>query len=381
MQAYLYQFQRPPPNRLVTRRLECENRYDEDAWGDHHWEDILEKKKKITDTTNHRSPIVSKGSDDIFAKKTPTATTNSTLSESKLGLDDGVQAVDQHKDLIHKDDAETNNSSSCKNSFNLVSRGAKPTKCNESNRHLNISNRFTILEIEPCMESFDGNIFDEHQSFEKPDISKAIKKKKKKKVKRKTTLEHSKVLEEINLKKTKIKNLINCELRCNLCFKAHFPRSKFCRWSEKKNSKKTSVKTKLRNLSEDTINLVKKKIQYLQDGIETMKDVQLKKINETFFKRSQNASNPLNYPDLLGAEVCKASNLEDLSSDISNLKLRGGGVQKVKKYISDTKNINLVLNSLRSSSMLASLNVHNKCPVKSFCNFCLLRSAIFKINV
>merc|ERR1711888_570200 len=101
----------------------------------------------------------------------------------------------------------------------------------------------------------------------------------------------------------------------------------------------------------------------------------------TFFKRSQNASNPLNYPDLLGAEVCKASNLKDLSSDISNLKLRGGGGQKVKKYISDTKNINLVLNSLRSSSMLASLNVHNICPVKSFCNFCLLRSAIFKINL
>ena len=124
------------------------------------------KRKETTDTTNHSSPIVSKGSDDIFAKKTPTATTNSTLSESKLGLDDGVQAVDQHKDLIHKeskyyaqtlDDSETNNSSSCKNSFNLVSRGAKPTKCNQSNIFLNVSNRFTILEIEPCMESFDEN--------------------------------------------------------------------------------------------------------------------------------------------------------------------------------------------------------------------------------
>ena len=175
MQAYLYQFQRPPPNRLVTRRLECENRYDEDAWGDHHWEDILEKKKTITDTPNHRSPIVSKGSEDILTKKNPTATIDSTLSE----------AVDQCKDLIDEESKyyaqtfqnyETNNSSYCQNVFNLVSRGAKPTKCNESNRHLNISNRFTILEIEPCMESFDGQNVDEHQSFEKPDISKAIKK-------------------------------------------------------------------------------------------------------------------------------------------------------------------------------------------------------------
>ena len=289
MQAYLYQFQRPPPNRLVTRRLECENRYDEGAWGDHHWEDTLAKRKEITDTTNHSSPIVSTGSDGIFAKKTTAATINSTLSESKLGLGDGLKVVDQCKDLIDEEsryDAqtlenyETDNSSSCQNVFKLVARGAKPTKCNENNIYLNVSNRYTILEIEPCMESFDGQNFDEHQSFEKPVISKAIKKKKK--AKRKTILDHSNVLEEISLKKTKIKKLVNCELRCNLCFKAHFPQSKFCRWSEKKNSKKASVKTKLRNLSEDTINLVKKKIQYLEDGIETMKDVQMKEINETF---------------------------------------------------------------------------------------------------
>ena len=54
---------------------------------------------------------------------------------------------------------------------------------------------------------------------------------------------------------------------------------------------------------------------------------------------------------------------------------------KVKKYISNTKDINLVLNSLRSSSMLASFTLHNKCPAKNFCKFCLLRSAIIKINL
>ena len=69
MQAYLYQFHRPPPNRLVTRRLECKNRYDEGAWGDHHWEDTLAKRKETTDTANNSSPIVSTGSDGIFAKK------------------------------------------------------------------------------------------------------------------------------------------------------------------------------------------------------------------------------------------------------------------------------------------------------------------------
>ena len=71
MQAYLSKFERPPPIRLVTRRLECENRYDEGAWGDHHWEATLAKRKEISDRTNHSSPIVS-GYDDIFARKTPT---------------------------------------------------------------------------------------------------------------------------------------------------------------------------------------------------------------------------------------------------------------------------------------------------------------------
>ena len=255
MQAYLYQFQRPPPNRLVTRRLECENRYDEGAWGDHHWEDTLAKRKEITDTTSQSSPIVSKCYDDIVAKKTLTSTKNSTLSESKLSLDGGLQAVGQCKDLIDEEskhyghtleNSETNNSSLCQNIFNLASRGAKPTTCNENNIYLNVSNRFTILEIEPCMESFDGQNVDEHLSFEKPFIKKTIKKKKKT-VKRKTTLQHSKVLEEISLKETKIQNLVNCEVRCNLCFKAHFPLSKFCRWSEKRNSKKSYVKTKSKN--------------------------------------------------------------------------------------------------------------------------------------
>ena len=150
---------------------------------------------------------------------------------------------------------------------------------------------------------------------------------------------------------------------------------------------KVFQKTKTTTISEDTINLVKKKIQSLQDGIKTAKDVQMKEINDSFFKRSQNATDPLNYPDLLGTEVCKFSPSKPKEScnleDTSKLKLKGGGGEhvKVKKYISDIKNINLVLNSFRSSSMLTSLNVHNKCPANSFCNLCLLRSSIFKINL
>ena len=242
MQAYPSKFERPPPIRLVTRRLGFENRYN--------WKGTLAKRKEIADTTNQSSPIVS-GYDDIFARKTSTSTINSTLSDSKLDIDNGLQCtdlIDEEIEYINQDRndkelnitkeskeskyvvntskiSETNNSGSCQNSFTPVSRGAKPAKCNESNVYFNVSNKFTILEIEPCMESFDVKNDNEHQSFEKPLISKAIKKKKKN-AKRKTTLEHSKVIEEICLKNNKIDNLAKCELRCNLCFKEHFPQSK-----------------------------------------------------------------------------------------------------------------------------------------------------------
>ena len=78
----------------------------------------------------------------FLLKKTTAATINSTLSESKLGLGDGLKVLDQCKDLIDEEsryDAqtlenyETDNSSSCQNVFKLVARGAKPTKCNENN--------------------------------------------------------------------------------------------------------------------------------------------------------------------------------------------------------------------------------------------------------
>ena len=76
---------------------------------------------------------------------------------------------------------------------------------------------------------------------------------------------------------------MDCELRCILCFKAHFPYRKFCRWTEKKNNRKLFVKIKQTYLSEDTINLVNKKMHYLQDGIKTMKDIHTKEIKDIFF--------------------------------------------------------------------------------------------------
>ena len=69
------------------------------------------------------------------------------------------------------------------------------------------------------------------------------------------------------------------------------------------------------------------------------------------------------------------------------MKLKDGGRKekeelKVKKFISKTGEINVVLNLLRSSAMFESMNIkHEKCAVSQFCNFCLLRSSIYRINL
>ena len=69
------------------------------------------------------------------------------------------------------------------------------------------------------------------------------------------------------------------------------------------------------------------------------------------------------------------------------MKLKGGGRKekedlKVKKFTSKREEINSVLNLIRSSSIFESLNAkHTKCLVNQFCNFCMLRSAIYRINL
>ena len=86
-------------------------------------------------------------------------------------------------------------------------------------------------------------------------------------------LQHSKLMDDFIRKEKKR----DCELRCNFCFKTHFPQSKFCRWSEENNCKKSSDPPKPKKIDENTMNLVKRKIQNLQEGIENKNDVKIKK--------------------------------------------------------------------------------------------------------
>ena len=69
-----------------------------------------------------------------------------------------------------------------------------------------------------------------------------------------------------------------------------------------------------------------------------------------------------------------------------NLRLKGGANKKsqdlkIKTFISNTEFLNEALTVLRSSNLFQSFKDHKKCPVKSSCSFCLLRSTILKANL
>ena len=118
--------------------------------------------------------------------------------------------------------------------------------------------------------------------------------------------------------------------------------------------------------------LIKKRIQEIQND---MKNKDQTKIIESFLKRSDTSCNPSICPDIIHLSSVRCDQYIDL-------KLKGGGTDnlKVKRFTSDNNNVNLALNALRSSSLLNIYSEHKKCAAKTFCNFCLLRSIVFKIN-
>ena len=100
------------------------------------------------------------------------------------------------------------------------------------------------------------------------------------------------------------------------------------------------------DISEDTMILVKIKIRNLQRVLKMKK---CEEVLDRFFKRSDNAADPLICPDLI---------VKNPYPKNCNLKLKGGGMEnlKVKRFTSESKEINTALNSFRSSSMLDSIS-------------------------
>ena len=116
-------------------------------------------------------------------------------------------------------------------------------------------------------------------------------------------------------------------------------------------------------------------------------DVIEKKTEEFNTEPYENIRNKDTYEDICNTFMQnseESANLPNLCFDANSMKLKGGGTEKfkLKTFKSTNLAINSVLNALRSSSMFEPLNMHKKCPLTSdkWCNFCLLRSPISKIN-
>ena len=347
---------------------------------DHHWENTLAKRKEIIDTTNHSSPIVSKDPDDIFAKKTPTATINSTLSENDV-IDEQNITDEKKENLVTniidellfklvecspKQVFKQNISNGPEDEFIPVLKGVKKANFKQYQESFKTSNKFSALEIEPTLEEI-GDDTKENFAASEPSHKKSDKGYKGVH-KRQTSM--SKYISPVK-PKSGVQNPVDRASKCPKCFISHFPLPKFCRWSTEKPLKISSVTPPSVDISDDTMILVKEKIHNLQSGLKSEKN---DGVLDSFFKRSENATDPFICPDLIG---------ENSYSKKCNLKLKGGGTEnlKVKRFTSESKAINTALNSFRSSSMLDSFGKHKKCPPGMFCNFCLLRSIILRINL
>merc|ERR1712215_73371 len=198
--------------------------------------------------------------------------------------------------------------------------------------------------------------------------------------------------------------------RCHKCFKAHFPLPKFCRWTKSYSVTKQSPLTKEDMKSkmkfeeplklDDYINCLELKLKserlyqqlsfgdkfvllfylFLNGDMFMKKTDGLIEASETEDNQKSETSKYVNKDSY--ASICEkflkhsteSASLENLYDDRYLMKLKGGGRKekeelKIKKFISETKEINSVLNSLRSSAMFESLNLkHFLCFIFSDSN-------------
>ena len=171
--------------------------------------------------------------------------------------------------------------------------------------------------------------------------------------------------------------------RCRGCFKSHFPHLKLCRlWKKKHGVKEMKINP---IFNEELIIKMKQRIDEIENNYEeTMKQSENEIIKEkgyliseytndtidTFFCRSEDASDPFEFPDL-----CSSDDLPEFS----NQKLLGGG--QLEKHVvpikSDDGKMNAVLSFYRNmDSLWRKLECHNLCDHRTnpACFYCLLRS-------
>ena len=150
--------------------------------------------------------------------------------------------------------------------FISVFKGGKKSNVKQRQESFKTSNKFFALEIEPTIEEIEN---DTEENFPESKTShKKITKGDKGAHKHRTSV--SKYISPFK-PKSSLQIPVARVSKCHKCFISHFPLPKFCRWSEEKHLKISSVTPPSVDISEDTIILVKKKILNLQGGLKSEK--------------------------------------------------------------------------------------------------------------
>ena len=236
----------------------------------------------------------------------------------------------------------------------------KPSRVSKTygtNQVLELQNKFSIFEEQIMETDWLGNDDKEvnkktpEEKLRNGKFLKKQKEKNKNKLKNKSAQNTNKCSQRMTLRWN----------RCKQCFSTHYPYPKFCRWATCSKSLSKTIfhasKTKITNQLKAEIEIHIARIEKRGNVLENI-------IMETFLQEEKPNQQ---FPDLIFENKDK--------------RLRGGAkFDKVKKFVSRTTELNIVLNSLRSSRIYEQFNNHKKCSLEDTCGFCLLRSSMYKIN-
>ena len=135
-----------------------------------------------------------------------------------------------------------------KDDFTPVSKEVKKSNFKHCQESFKTSNKFSALEIEATLEEIEDdteeNVAATEPSHKKHDNgNKGVHKHRTSMLKYRSPVKC----------KSGVQNLVDRASNCNKCFISHFPLPKFCRWSEEKYLKISSVTPPAVDISDDTM--------------------------------------------------------------------------------------------------------------------------------
>jgi hypothetical protein len=171
-------------------------------------------------------------------------------------------------------------------------------------------------------------------------------------------------------------------VKCQKCFKTHFPHRKLCRWVNAKKKEKEFPREDSLNISEETILLINDRVSFLEKIQKINGDDELQKTETNYLKITNSFLK----------KACNSSSLPDIcfqtyNSNVSDERLKLKGGSRLKIFDTEETELSRLLSIFRSLQMFYKFNKHKKCKITSkttkdsLCTFCLMRSLVLKSKI